>query len=277
MCIRDRNHINSQSLYGIAPRSCLVFNPLSFLKPSTYLSSVDLRLLIESQDAVNSLVSQARLRNLESRMHLLSSPILQEGTLVTPTVRRSSNKLHPSEIQLYRVDKRVGSSYRCSSVLDSSSTSFTRRDITPVSLFEISRLRAGFLETLQGRINRNLLAFYRHNNNSSGLSKFLKCLDKTQSNLISHYTKVLEDNIEDGIDQVIQSPEITSCALEIPSNQWKSVLRAQRVQEAVWGVRQPLKLKEDRKNCQTQEGIKKSSHNRNVHFASEVKVHIILE
>ena len=120
-------------------------------------------------------------------------------------------------------------------------------------------------------------AFYRHSNNSSGLSQFLKCLDKTQSDLISHYTKVLEDSIEDGIDQVIQCPEITACALEIPSSQWKSVLRAQKVQKSVWGIRQPLKLKEDNKICQTQESIKKSGHNRKVHFASEVHVHIILE
>ena len=112
---------------------------------------------------------------------------------------------------------------------------------------------------------------------SKGLSQFLNCLDKTQSVLVNHYTKVLEDNVEDGIDQVTQSPQITACALEIPSNQWKPVLRAQRVQEAVYGIKQPLKLKEGSKICQTQESIKKSSHNRNVHFASEVKVHIILE
>ena len=45
-----QNHLNAQSLYGIAPRTCLVFNPLTYTKPSTYLSSVDLKLLVQSQD-----------------------------------------------------------------------------------------------------------------------------------------------------------------------------------------------------------------------------------
>ena len=224
-----------------------MFNPLSFLKPSTYLSSLDLRLLVQSQDSINSLVTQARLKNLEGRMKLLSSPMLQVGSLVTPVVRKSGNKLQPSEIQLYRVDGRVGSSYKCSSILDSSSTSFVRRDIQPISLFEISRLRAGMLETLQGRVNKSLLNFYRHNNSSSGLSQFLGCLDKSQRDLMSYYSKVLESNIDDGEDEIEQCPGITACALDVPSSQWKSVLRAQKVQNSVWGVKQLLKLRKDEK------------------------------
>ena len=75
------------------------------------------------------------------------------------------------------------------------------------------------------------------------------------------YAHKHEDNIDDGIDEMVQCPKITACALEVPSSQWKSVLRAQRVQKSVWGVRQLLRLKEDVKDFQTPTTLEPISKN----------------
>ena len=91
---------------------------------------------------------------------------------------------------------------------------------------------------------------------------------------MAYYNKLLEDNIDEGGDELVSCPEVTACDLYVPPSQWRSVLRAQKNQWSVWGVKQVVKL---RKDDDLQECERKSSHSRKVHFDINVQIHIIFD
>ena len=60
----------------------------------------------------------------------------------------------------------------------------------------------------------------------------------------------------------------------VSAKQWRVVIRAQKTQQSVYGVKQNVKLREDDDDHQLQECAKKSQHSKQVHFDSIVQIHI---
>ena len=94
---------------------------------------------------------------------------------------------------------------------------------------------------------------------------------------MAYYGKLLEDNIDDGEDEIVHCPEVTACDLYVPPSQWRAVLRVQKNQRSVWGVKQVVKLRKDDDNLRLQECERKSSHTRKVHFDINVQIHIFID